>query len=204
MCSSPNRSTFIIRVGTPAQEFEVFPSTTGQDILIPLPEGCTISDPGDPNCASLRGVMPFLGTEGTGFQINSSSTWELIGLFTSNLEEMLGYTVNAEYGNDKVGLQNEDSNGLTMNDSVVGGIAMNDFYLGVFGLGPKSSNFSTFDDSKPSFMARLNSTKIIPSVSYGYTAGAAYSKSCQSLHLQIALFSGRQDCVNCPNTNKPT
>lgn len=120
--------------------------------------------------------MPAQGVQGTGYETNTSSTWDLVGIYTTNLEDTLGYAVAAEYGLESVGLQLENSGGLALNGSVVGGIAMKDFYLGVFGLGPKPSNFSTFDNPLPSFMTHLNSTKQIPSLSYGYTAGASYSE----------------------------
>lgn len=172
-------SSFIVRVGTPAQDFRVFPSTAGQETIIPLAQGCTASDPND--CGSSRGIEPAFGMQGTGYLTNDSTTWDLIGLYTSNLEDTLGYTVNAEYGFDTIGLEIENSGGLTLNQSIVAGIAAKDFYLGIFGLGPKPSNFTTFDDPKPSFMKLLNSTKLIPSLSYGYTAGAVYGEIYGSL-----------------------
>lgn len=162
----------MVRVGTPSQDFRIFPSTVGQETLIPVPEGCIASDPS--NCGSLRGVMPFEGTQGTGFLTNDSSTWISINIDTANIENDLGYDVNALYGFDTVGLEVENSGGLNQTRQVVGGIAAKDFYLGVFGLGPKPSNFSNFDDPQPSFMANLVDSKQIPSMSYGYTAGASY------------------------------
>lgn len=167
-------SSFIVRIGTPAQDFQVFPSTAGQETIIPLPEGCTSASPSD--CGSSRGVLPAFGVQGTGFLTNESSTWDLIGLYTSNLEDTLGYSVNAQYGFDTVGLQVENSGGLNVNKSIVAGVAETDFYIGVLGLGPKPSNFSTFSDPQRSFMKTLNATKRIPSLSYGYTAGAYYSQ----------------------------
>lgn len=162
----------MVRVGTPSQDFRIFPSTVGQETLIPVPEGCIESDPSD--CGSLRGVMPFDGAQGTGFLTNDSSTWISINIDTTNIEDDLGYDVNALYGFDTVGLEVENSDGLNQTHQVVGGIAAKDFYLGVFGLGPKPSNFSNFDDPQPSFMANLVNSKQIPSMSYGYTAGASY------------------------------
>jgi len=121
--------------------------------------------------------MPAFGTDGTGFLTNSSTTWDLLGIYTSDLEDTLGYEVNAQYGIDDVGLQIDNSGGLNATNVVVGGIASKDFYLGVIGLGPKPSNFTTFNNPMPSLMGILNSTQKIPSLAYGYTAGASYSKS---------------------------
>ncbi|GAB7346779.1 hypothetical protein MBLNU459_g1879t1 [Dothideomycetes sp. NU459] len=165
-------SSFIVRVGTPPQDFRIFPSTVGQETLIPVPEGCTSNDPS--NCGGLRGVLPFQGTQGTGFLVNASSSWVSINIDTVNIEAQLGYDVNAIYGFDTVRLEVENSGGFSQLHQVVGGIAAKSFYLGVFGLGPKPSNFSTFNDPQPSYMANLVTSKQIPSMSYGYTAGASY------------------------------
>jgi hypothetical protein len=54
------------------------------------------------------------------------------------------------------------------------GIATKDFFLGEFGLGPKPTNLSGFDYPQPSYMWSLKNQSLIPSLSYGYTAGAPY------------------------------
>ena len=54
------------------------------------------------------------------------------------------------------------------------GIATKDFYLGIFALGPKPTNFTSFDDPQPSYMWSLKNQSLIPSLSWGYTAGAPY------------------------------
>ncbi|MCJ1392760.1 hypothetical protein MMC18_005631 [Xylographa bjoerkii] len=165
-------STFIVRVGTPSQDFRILPSTQGQETIVPLPEGCTSSDPS--NCGSLRGVYPFNGAQSTGFQTNVSSTWVTNGLFVLNLEADLVNPGNGLYGFDTVGLEIDNSGGLTLQHQIVAGIAAKEFYLGVLGLGPEPSNFSTFADPQPSFLTSLKTANMIPSLSYGYTAGATY------------------------------
>jgi len=55
--------------------------------------------------------------------------------------------------------------------------------FGMFGLGPKPTNFSDFNDPQPSYMWSLKNQSIIPSLSYGYTAGASYNSSLASLVL---------------------
>jgi hypothetical protein len=55
------------------------------------------------------------------------------------------------------------------------GVPDKDFFLGVFALGPKPTNFTSgFNDPQPSFMWSLKNQSMIPSISYGYTAGAPY------------------------------
>jgi hypothetical protein len=119
-------------------------------------------------------VYPFDGSQGTGFLYNQSNTWKSIGLYDLILEHELGITGAGIYGFDTVGLEIQNSGGLTLPGQVVAGIATKDFYLGVFGLSPKPSNFSNFDYPQPSFMRTLKDQNKIPSLSYAYTAGASY------------------------------
>lgn len=48
-------------------------------------------------------------------------------------------------------------------------------------LGPKPTNFTDFDTPQSSFMSTLRSQSLIPSLSYGYTAGAHYRGSTGTL-----------------------
>lgn len=64
-------STFIIRVGTPAQTFRVLISLNGQETWVPLVEGCADFDPA--NCGQLRGVQDFQNGPSGGFKTNMVS-----------------------------------------------------------------------------------------------------------------------------------
>lgn len=138
-----------------------------------MPEGCTSDDPA--NCAKLRGAYRFNGEAEKGFQVNASSTWNSIGLYTLDLGGRLGLDSNGLYGLEKVGLQLQNSGGIALDNQIVAGIATKDFFVGSFGLGPKPSNFSNYDNPIPAFMWNLRDKRNIPSLSYGYTAGAAYA-----------------------------
>lgn len=46
--------------------------------------------------------------------------------------------------------------------------------LGVFGLGPTPINFTDFNNPQPSYLWSLKNQSFIPSLSYGYSAGAPY------------------------------
>ena len=46
--------------------------------------------------------------------------------------------------------------------------------LGVFGLGQKPTNFSDYNDPQSSYMWSLKNQSLIPSLSFGYSAGAPY------------------------------
>ena len=165
-------STFLVRIGTPAQEFQILPATNVQETWVPVPQACAPYDP--PDCPSLRGV----GNRSVsgGFDSNRSSTWEKEGIYDLVSEQWLGYVGNGDYGFDTVELGELTRGSMKIEHQVVAGIVENDFYLGIFGLGPKPANFSGFNDPQPSFMRSLVNRNMIPSLSFGYTAGAKYSK----------------------------
>ncbi|KAM0719693.1 hypothetical protein Q7P37_003824 [Cladosporium fusiforme] len=175
-------NSFIVQVGTPPQDFRILPSILEQATWVLHPQGCTPDDPAD--CPYSRGALPFQGANNTGLQVNESSTWATIGIYTlSTYGERMGYPGNGLFGFDNVGLSNE-SNSLELSEQVVAAIADKSFYLGQFGLGPKPSNFTTFNDPIPNTMANLVNESMIPSMSFGYTAGAYYrSRAPASLTL---------------------
>ncbi|EPE24792.1 Acid protease [Glarea lozoyensis ATCC 20868] len=167
-------STFLLRVGTPAQTFRVLISTMNQEIWVPLVGSCELSEP--KNCADLRGIQPFQNAASPGFQTNKSSTWNFINLYGLAFEEVWqGYSENGMYGFDTVGLQIQNSGGVTRDHQIVAGIVTKDFLHGIFSLGPKPTNFSDFNDSQPSYLWSLKNQSLIPSLSYAYSAGAFYA-----------------------------
>ena len=91
------------------------------------------------------------------------------------LELNLGYNRNSSFGMDSValGLSNA-TGGPYLGSQVVADFQTNDYYIGLFGLGQQPTNFSTFDTPYPSFLTSLKSKGMIPSLSWGYTAGARY------------------------------
>lgn len=165
-------STFIVRVGTPSQSFRVLPSTAGQEVWVPLNDSCKPTDPA--NCGYLRGGYPF-DQRGFGYDFNSSSTWQQIGIYQFYLHTAFNMTGNGQFGFDNVGLQVENSGGLELKNQVVAGFVTQRYWLGLFGLGMKGSNFTTFDHPVPSPLKVLRDENKIPSLSFAYTAGASYS-----------------------------
>ena len=161
-------SAFALQIGSPPQVVQVLISTAGHQTWVVLPQGCTVSDP--INCASLRGGE-FLTNQSTSWRSNNASEK---GLFALGLETNLGYSGNGSYGYDTVGIGWQGSGGPSLNQQVVGGIATKEFYLGLFGLNPRPSNFSTFNDPVPSYMQSLKDKAMIPSLSWSYTAGNQY------------------------------
>ena len=109
---------------------------------------------------------------------NNSRTWETKGNYTLGLEANFGRnSIVANYGFDTValGLSNR-TGGPVLDKQVVAGFSKNSYYMGTFGLGQEPHNFTTLDDTHPSYLTTLFSNNIIPSKSWSYTAGARYRK----------------------------
>ncbi|KAF4619039.1 hypothetical protein G7Y89_g14808 [Cudoniella acicularis] len=156
-------STFVVDVGTPPQPARVLISTSNGETWVVGPEGCPAKYGDD--CADSRGMT---------FQPDNSTTWTEIGLYELDLELNLGYTGNGQYGHDTVTLGYPGSGAPSLEHQVVAGIASPDFWLGSFGLDPAPRNFTNLNDPQPSFLQTLKNTTVIPSLSWAYTAGAAY------------------------------
>jgi len=168
-------SSFFIRVGTPAQNLRVLASTTVPETWVVLTSGCIDQDPS--GCRLARGSL---------FNPNTSTTWQDQGMFALGVEMNLPYTGNydnGDYGFDTLGLGLQ-GNGVTVNHSVVAGVATKDFFLGNLGLTPRPINFTEFDNPKPSLLTNLRNSNQIPSLTYGYSAGAKYRKK----HASIPFF----------------
>nr|POE99405.1 hypothetical protein CFP56_52797 [Quercus suber] len=151
-------NSFILNAGTPPQSFRVFPSTAGQETWLPGSAGFQDS------------------------RSNQSSTWNVNGIFSVNSpQKALGYDPTGYYGFDTVTLGNGNSTGvLDLTNQVVAAIPSLNFWTGYFGLGPRSVNFTSFNDPVPSFMRDLVTQQRIPSLSWGYTAGAYYRNNAHA------------------------
>lgn len=98
----------------------------------------------------------------------------------------MNITANGLYGNDTVGLSLQGSGGPTLKNQLVAAIGAQQYYLGLFGVNPKPTNFTDLNDGQASYMTSLKEQNLIPSVSFAYSAGAPYLKSSTS----------RQSCSN--------
>lgn len=149
-------------MGTPAQDVRVFVSTASQESFVVIPLGCA---PGDRSCPSARGGI---------FNATNSSTWSQYNYFELPIEQNLYAKVTVLFGNDTLKLGAQSSNGLSLENQVIGGIGDTRYYLGMLGVNPKPTKVSAGDSGQSSYMTTLKSQNIIPSVSFGFTAGAAY------------------------------
>ena len=139
-------------------------STAWSNTLVVLNSSCTDGDTG--TCATSRG-----GT----YAPNASSTFQNHGVFQLYTE--LNYTTpqdRAEWGLDTIGLGLDDS-GPTLDSQVISGAETTDYYFGLLGIDPQSTNWTAnFEQESLSFFKSLLAQKLIPSYTYGYTAGAPY------------------------------
>lgn len=166
-------STFALGFGTPPQYVRVLLSTTCPQPWAIDPLGCSTTDP--PTCPYRRGNF---------FYKNSSSTWQDKGLYTLDEELNLGYTGNGNFGLDSITLGYPGSNATTTSHQLLATVAAQDFYVATWGIAPRATNLTrpgqkllTFaeEDAYPSLLSTLKQENKIPSISYGYTAGAKYS-----------------------------
>lgn len=180
-------STFAIRAGTPSQSFRVLPNIVGEEIWLPVTEGCVgiLSDL--PDCGNLRGVNDFDGEPSRGFQRNSSSSWQVGGIYQLNTQQNLfnGPTDQGYYGQDTVALGTPASTsgfGAEVSGQIVAGIATEDYWLGSIGLGTFTS-----PNNAPSLLVSMKEHNLTTSLSYGYTAGQSYGETLHSLRGAINL-----------------
>ncbi|KAL8693586.1 MAG: hypothetical protein Q9218_001628 [Villophora microphyllina] len=157
-------SSFTLQVGTPAQDVRTFVSTSSQVSWIVLQDvGCKSNDGA---CANARGGL---------FNMNTSSTWKPNGFWQLQNERNLGIFANGLFGNDTIGLGIQGSGGPSLPDQILATIGTEDFYVGMFAINPKRTNYTgVAEEGQASYMTSLKQQNLIPSVSFGYTAGAPY------------------------------
>lgn len=177
LCAYSLRSSFAIQVGKTAQNVRVFPSTASTTTWVVENVGCPSDAPS--NCEDSRGGV---------FNKNTSLTWVPNSIFEIGIEENLGFDVFGDFGFDTVTLGWLGSGGPTVEHSIVAGIGDTTLtWLGVLGLNPRPTNFSTFvNNPQVSFIQALRNQNTIPSVSWSYTAGASYRM--YHLRAKIALI----------------
>ena len=154
-------SSFTIQVGTPVQDVRVFVSNEISTTWVVETQGCTV---GDTTCTNGRGLL---------FNPNASSTWSQYGFYALGAEQNLGSASNARYGNDTVGLGIQGSGGPVLPDQIVAAFSTDDFYLGFIGVNPASTTLQQ-EQQKASYLTTLKNQNMIPSLSFGYTAGNQY------------------------------
>lgn len=174
-------NTFSLQVGSWSRVVQVLPSTASQQIWVVNKDACevkwrdTVTNETkieyDSDCERSRGWV---------FDANASSTWEHEGYYDLWVGGTYGSSDSGYYGFDTVDLGLPGEEGPTVTNTTIGTLKYQSFWLGHLGLHPKSTNFSSNLVDKPpvpSYMTRLFEQGNIPSISFGYTAGAQYRTS---------------------------
>lgn len=174
---STKETRFFVHAGTPPQQFHVLPSFDGQTIYLPIDEDCMPTGFNVSNCGASRGVEVFNSKAGIGFQKNASSSWDEIGIYKVRMGARYGLAGNAYFGYDTVGPSTSRSVDVpTLEKQAVASFATPDYWQGRLGLSMYSMNF-TDSDRPHSFLSRLKEEGHIPSLSFGYQAGAPYRQT---------------------------
>lgn len=79
-----------------------------------------------------------------------------------------------EFGYDQISIPTNQGGNVTSDQQVITGLYTTHFFVGSLGLSQQPLNFTQPVDSRPSFISRLKNESLIPSESYGFTAGAYY------------------------------
>lgn len=170
-------NTIPLRIGDPEQYTRALISTASQQTWAIYSLACTVNQTdSQTNVTTETFDSACNEARGRTFNDSSSTSWKNIGFFQLWLEKNLGLWGNGQYGYETVGLGYTAQDGPTLKNTTVGTLITNNFWLGHFGINPKPTNFSQFSDPSPSFLATLFEQKQIPSLSWGYTAGAQYRK----------------------------
>lgn len=131
------------------------------------------------DCPNSRGKL---------FYSNESTTYIENSIFETALETNLNMDTTADFGFDTITMGYTKFDGApSVDHAVIGRVADFNFWLGIFGLNPRPTNFTTFNAPQPSFMTQLrneNNTQI-PSLTWAYTAGNQYRESYRVLLLPI-------------------
>lgn len=159
-------SSFPLQLGggnVQPQNVRVFPSTASYNTWVINPEGCP--DFYGAKCSDERGFL---------FNKNDSITYISESIYDTEIEKNLGLGTSGYGGYETIVLGWQGSGGPSIDHMPLFDIADPRYWIGLFGLNPLPTNFSTLNNPQPSFMHSLYNQSKIPSRSYGYTAGNQY------------------------------
>lgn len=159
-------SSFPLQLGggnVQTQNVRVIPSTAAYNTWVINPQGCP--DWMGTNCKDWRGFL---------YNKNNSLTYLAESIYDTEIEKNLGLNTIGNGGYETIELGWQGSGGPSLDHMPLFDIADTKFWIGLFGLNPLATNFSTLNNPQPSFMHSLYNQSKIPSVSYGYTAGNQY------------------------------
>lgn len=152
-------------------------STEVSSTWVVAPTGCGSTSP--VNCTGARGGA---------YDSTKSSSWNVNALYALAAETNLGdpYSGDNEigdYGYDTIGIPGQSGVAdISVDHQVIAAITPDTYYLGNLGLSSQNITFSAgASDTSPSLLGSLRNENLIPSLSFGYTAGASYRKAASSI-----------------------
>lgn len=128
---------------------------------------------------------------GNVFTIAQSKSWKPLGAWQLGLD-YLAYGGNGDYGLDKLSSTLLTGSTMRMDNIITASINSTNFYLGYLGLGITKGSFGNSVADSPLTQAVKN-YGWIPSYSYGYTAGAYYSK-CEGRSRPVSDLTTYSGC----------
>lgn len=159
-------SSFPIQLGggnVQKQTVRVMPSTAGYNTWVINEQGCP--DFYGDKCSDERGFL---------YNKNDSITYLPESIYDTQIETNLGLATSGYGGYETIELGWQGSDGPSLEHMPIFEVADPNYWLGIFGLNPLPTNFSTLNNPQPSYMQTLYDDSLIPSRAYGYTAGAKY------------------------------
>jgi len=154
-------STFAFRIGDPPQLVHLLPSTSSVETWVVDQQACTKSQC-DPT--TYRG----------GLFDSTLSEPQIIGnkdLDNLNWKDLGFPDTDGYYMLDRVGIGQDNSTSMLDNQVIASFADDTEYDLGLFGLGPYSVNVTKRWNEQPSFLGSLKDKGMIPSLSWGLTAG---------------------------------
>ncbi|KAI0014462.1 acid protease [Xylariaceae sp. FL0662B] len=158
-----NWSSITLFAGQPAQEVDVIVSTSLSEIWVVENGGCG----NNALCTAARGGV---------YDIGTSHSWSPLGAWQLGME-YVGIEGNGDYAMETIAIYDSKQRSKTsFGQQVVAGINDTNPYTGFFGLGVTPGRFKDYVAQSP-ITSLVEQDGVIPSHSYGYTAGAYYGGS---------------------------
>ncbi|PVH93309.1 acid protease [Periconia macrospinosa] len=179
-------SSFYVNIGDAdatgrGQNFKVLISTSSPLTLVPSQASWC-----NPDCAAKRGAQIFDGSQSQGFDPEKSQSWKDAGIFNLPLPHWWSEgDINATYGSENVGLGESSKDSPILTQQYVARYDSQKLFMGSFGLSQTSIKSGT--GSQPPFLVNFAGFNNIPSISYGYGAGASYRNSNKGIPGNVVL-----------------
>lgn len=91
-----------------------------------------------------------------------------------NIQDYLDQYDVGDFGIDTMGVGSAGDISADVDGQIIAALATKDYDVGLLGVTDYPTNFTGFDDPRPSFLSTLKARSQIPSLSYAYSAGAHY------------------------------